>query len=149
MTKKTVTMIGAGLVVLILAGAAIFTALKLQESGTESVAPNAPDSKPKAQSAPSPTGNPVQLSFTVTNNGASPSPSPTASPTSSPAGATSAPTTAATATPVPTSSSKAPSTAGTGSPSTDTLPEAGMEIPTMLMFIGGGILLLAGIVLAS
>src|SRR3989344_4344649 len=159
MNRRTIFIILGGLVVLVLGGVAIFTALRLQETTDESVAPNAPQSQPRAQQNETLPDNPVQVTFNVTGT-ASPSPTGTASPTAAPA---SAPTTAPTSAPATTSTpSTAPAAGGpastatakpaaTAAPSTSsgqTLPEAGMSMPTILGVFGGALLLVAGLVLA-
>ena len=79
----------------VLAGIAIFTAMKLYQLRSTSVAPNAPSSIPHAQEAsPSPSPKSCQLlTFTL----ATPTPTPTVPP-----GSTPTPTPTATATPGPT-----------------------------------------------
>lgn len=161
MGKKQYMMIGIGVVVL-LAGAAIFTAWYLQQQGTTAVAPNVPASKPKAQQA-APTSSPVQLSFNV---GGTASPTATATATAAPAAtATAAPAATATAAPSTTTTNTTnnvtnnftTTTASTGTTTTSTkgstatsssLPKAGFEAPTILALSGGVLLLIAGVVLA-
>jgi hypothetical protein len=58
---------------LVLAGIAVFTAVRLYQSRQEAVAPNAPESRPQAASAPL-----CQLAFAITP--ATPTPSPTPAP---------------------------------------------------------------------
>lgn len=139
MSKKTLLMILGGIVVLVIAGAGIFAAMKLQDQGTQSVAPNVPQSKPKAQSAP--TSSPLEISFTATSGSSSPSPTPSTSPSPTPT-STAAPaaTTASTTAPASTS---APSTG-----SAQSLPAAGVSLPTIFAVSGGALLLVIGLLLA-
>lgn len=88
MNKNKFTVIGIILTTVILAGVAIFTAMRLYQTRTAPVAPNVPSSKPKAQEVATTAPNACQLSFTLTTT----TPTPTST-------ATSTPTT--TATPVP------------------------------------------------
>lgn len=90
MNKNKLTVIGIVLTTVILAGVAIFTAMRLYQTRTEPVAPNAPSSKPKAQEVV----NACSLSFTLATS--TPTATPTATPTRTP---TATPT--VTATPVP------------------------------------------------
>lgn len=80
---------------LILAGVAIFTALRLYQLRSTSVAPNVPSSIPRAQEV---TPGPCTLSFTLNTSTASPTATgtPTATPTETP---TATPTGSPTATP--------------------------------------------------
>ncbi len=67
--KNKYTTIGIIFATLVLAGIAIFTAIKLYQTGTNSVAPNAPESKPAAadnqvdKNIPNPNTNNCSLSF--------------------------------------------------------------------------------------
>ena len=90
MKNKFVT-IGIIIATVILAGVAIFTAVRLYQLRQVSVAPNVPSSKPIAQEAP------VACTALAFNLGSTPSPTPT--PTSSP---TPTPTTTPTGSPTPT-----------------------------------------------
>lgn len=107
--RNKYTTIGILIVVVLLAVSAVVIALRLQQSGTSPVAPNAPESKPKAQENEQLPNNPLELTFTVSSNaetggtGATPTPSPrpTASPTPAPGSATATPT------PTPTSAASA------------------------------------------
>jgi hypothetical protein len=78
----------------ILAGVAIFTAIRLYQLRQQPVAPNVPSSKPKAQEV-------TTCSLTFTINVSSPTGSPTASPTGSPTGS---PTATPTGSPSPSGS---------------------------------------------
>jgi hypothetical protein len=77
-------------ITIILAGVAIFTAYRLYQLRQESVAPNAPESAPKAaeeSTSPSPTPTPAAnncpvIAFTVSS--ATPTPTTTATPTPTP-----------------------------------------------------------------
>ena len=134
----------------ILAGVAIFTALRLYQLRKESVAPTAPESEPAAVTVPiacqalqftitvSPTPTPTSgvtptPSLTPT---ATPSPtsSPTPTPTSPPIGGPS-PTPTATATPTGTPTPTPTTTQVTQAsptPGGETLPDAGGGLPTIL-----------------
>ena len=74
--------IGIILTTVILAGVAIFTALKLYQTRSQSVAPNAPSSKPKAAATDAPIA--CSLSFSMMTPSPSPYPTPTASPSPTP-----------------------------------------------------------------
>lgn len=90
------------LATLVLAGIAIFTAIRLYQLRSQPVAPNVPTSFPKAaEIAPK-----CSLSFTLAMATASPTGSPTSSPTGSPtASPTGSPTASPTGTPAPTPNS--------------------------------------------
>lgn len=152
MNKKVLIAISGSLIVLVLGGAAVFTALKLQEKGVEPVAPNAPQSQPKAQTETLPS-NPIELTFGVTGGSTPPSSAPSSTPAtpSAPAQpASSAPSStpaaggpaASTATPKPSSAPAA------SSAPKETLPQAGTSLPTILGITGGAILLVVGLLLA-
>ena len=133
----------------ILAGIAIFTAIRLYQLRKESVAPTAPESKPKA-AAPIPC---TALTFNLSTNtptptgSGTPTPTPTASPT---------PTGTATATPTPTPTTSVTATAtatsisiARASPTAEpSLPDAGISFPSIIG-IGIGILLLIGSLLLA
>lgn len=125
----------------ILAGVAIFTAVRLYQLRQQAVAPNVPSSIPQAQEAsPSPVSA-CLLTFTI---GATPTgtpsatPTPTGSPTTTPTGtATPTPTNSAT----PTSTSSSTPVSSTATPAS--LPQSGTSWPT-LMGAGLGILVILG-----
>ena len=96
--KNKITTIIVIISTLILAGIAVFTAVRLYQLRQVPVAPSAPESKPKAAA------NSCKLSFTlVTTSTGSPTSSPTQSPTNSPTStATSTATGTAIATATPT-----------------------------------------------
>ena len=160
--KNKIATIGIIIATLILAGVAVFTAIRLYQLRKESVAPTAPTSKPKAQEVPVAC---TSLAFTL---GVTPTPTstPTATPTGSQTGSpTSTPTLTpgATATSTPTATPTNPpgeptptatprSTAiqvaevpATGEPA---LPDAGISLPT-IFGIGLGTLLLIGAILLA
>lgn len=98
--KNKLTTIGIIIATLVLAGVAVFTAIRLYQLRQQPVAPNVPSSKPKAAAAPKAC---TALTFTL---GQTPTPTPTGSPTSTPTGSptptgtpTSTPTGNPTATP--------------------------------------------------
>jgi hypothetical protein len=151
----------------ILAGVAIFTAYRLYQSGTESVAPTAPESVPAAGGQPTPTPQACQeLAFTITT----PTPSVTVTPTVTPTatvtptdGPTPTPTEPPRGSPSPTPTSTPtptqPETTGTPTPTsvvtstpmptqTDQLPDAGISIPTILAGALGFLLIFLSLVLA-
>ena len=148
--KNKIATIGIIIATLILAGVAVFTAIRLYQLRKESVAPTAPTSKPKAQEVPVAC---TSLAFTL-----GVTPTPTSTPTPTPTG-----TPGATATPNPTSTPTNPpgeptptatprSTAiqvaevpATGEPA---LPDAGISLPT-IFGIGLGTLLLIGAILLA
>ncbi|WKZ25306.1 MAG: hypothetical protein QY322_02850 [bacterium] len=106
--KNKFTMIGIVLTTLILAGVAIFTALRLYETRDTAVAPNVPSSRPAAQVQPTEQASSCNLSFTIQTSTATPtatgSATPTATGSATPtatATATSTATATATASPVP------------------------------------------------
>lgn len=89
---------------LVLAGVAIFTAIRLYQLRQQPVAPNVPSSEPKAEAAPS-----CNLSFTLTVT----TPSPTASASASPSPTASAsPSGSGSPTPSPTGSPGVPNACG-------------------------------------
>ena len=92
--KNKYTVIGIILVTILLAGIAIFTALRLYQTRDVAVAPNVPSSKPKAQEAP----NTCSLSFTLTVATSTSTATATATSTST---SSSSPTATPTATPTP------------------------------------------------
>jgi len=74
--KNKIATIGIIIATVILAGVAVFTAVRLYQLRQEAVAPTAPTSKPKAQEVPLACQS---LAFTL---GSTPTPTPTATPTS-------------------------------------------------------------------
>ena len=147
--KNKIATIGIIIATLVLAGVAVFTAVRLYQLRQEAVAPTAPTSKPKAQETPKAcTSLAFNLSGTPTPTPtatptATPTGSPTATPTGTP-GATSTPTPVSTATPGPTSTPIAGATP-TEEPA---LPDAGISFPT-IFGIGLGIILLIGALLLA
>ena len=149
--KNKIATIGIIIATLILAGVAVFTAVRLYQLRQQAVAPTAPTSKPKAQEVPIAC---TLLTFTL---GATPTPSPTptGNPTSTPTatptgipGATSTPTTtpttgAGTSTPTPTSKLAVAPT-----PTQPSLPDAGVSLPTIFGITLGSLLLIGAIILA-
>jgi len=81
----------------ILAGVAIFTAIRLYQLRQTSISPISPSSKPAAQELPS--TNTCSLNFSLTVSTATPTSTASATPTASPSGT---PTATPTATPTPT-----------------------------------------------
>ena len=147
---------------IILAGVAIFTALRLYQLRTRPVAPTAPESQPAAGEQPKPEAC-RQLAFTIST----PTPTPTGTGTPTPTSTgTPTPTTTTTTTPTPTGSgtptpttTEAPTstpTPTTGeiaqaspSPTTaPTLPDAGTELPTIFAGAVGILLIIFSLLLA-
>lgn len=140
---------------LVLAGVAIFTAIRLYQLRQQAVAPTAPESKPKAAVPEACTA----LTFTLTTPTGTQTPTPTPTPTGTktptptPTG-TSTPTATATSSPVAQASPTATSTAGPlaqaspGATAQPSLPEAGTSWPT-IVGIGIGVLLLIGSLLLA
>ena len=132
MNKKRVVTIIIVVATVILAGVAVFTAMRLFQLRQEAVAPTAPTSQPAAAQ-----NNLVaceQLAFTVSAEEPTDTPTPTTTPTESP-----------TSSPTPTPTSTATTTAApTATPTADPeLPEAGVSIPTLIS-AGLGILVILG-----
>lgn len=101
--KKKITTLIIILATVILAGVAVFTAIRLYQLRQQPVAPNVPSSRPRAQTVPTPTPASCRLTFSLSTS--TPTGSPTATPTgtSTPTGTpTSTPTGTATATPTTT-----------------------------------------------
>lgn len=137
----------------ILAGVAIFTAYRLYQSGTEPVAPTAPDLVPAAGGQPTPTPQACQeLAFAI----ATPTPSVTVTPTVTPT-ATVTPTDGPTPTNTPTptqpdtTATPTPTGAITSTPTptqTAQLPDAGVSTPTILAGALGFLFIFLSLVLA-
>lgn len=151
MKNKFVT-IGIIIATLVLAGVAVFTAVRLYQLRQEVVAPTAPTSKPKAQEAPKAC---TSLAFTLSTS--TPTPTPTVSPTVTPTptgiptstptgtpGVTPTPTPVSTATPGPTSTP----IAGATPTQEAALPDAGISFPTIFGIGLGTILLIGALLLA-
>lgn len=156
----------------ILAGVAIFTAMKLYSLRKEGVAPTAPESNPAASES-SEIGNEAETCDLLTFNlnepsvtisptdepNSTPTPGPTDSltPTEPPRGGTSptptptdapsepTPTTVPQNTPTPTSSYIA---AASPTPAGATLPNAGLSLPSVITFIVGIFTLFIAVILA-
>ena len=123
----------------ILAGIAIFTAVRLYQLRQTPVAPSVPESEPAATGGINYEDTACSaLTFTLTTQ--TPTPTPTATPTSTP---TATPTSSPTPTPSPGTSST-PTPAGT--PLAE-LPSAGVATPTILGFGLGALLIMAAIAL--
>mgnify|MGYP001589359410 CR=1 FL=1 len=148
--KNKIATIGIIIATLILAGVAVFTAIRLYQLRKESVAPTAPTSKPKAQEVPVAC---TSLAFTL---GVTPTPTstPTPTPTGTPsATATSTPTATPTnppGEPTPTATPRSTATQVAKVPATGepALPDAGISLPT-IFGIGLGTLLLIGAILLA
>ena len=143
------------LATIILAGVAIFTALRLYQLRQEAVAPTAPESQPEARGI-----RPVacqQLAFTLTT-GSSPTPTPTGTVTNTPT-----PTTTTTSTPTPTEPPTGggdPTPTNTPTPTTgaisavsptpggEALPDAGISTPTIFGVSLGILILMTALLLA-
>lgn len=137
---------------LVLAGIAIFTAIRLYQLRQQAVAPTAPTSKPQAQEMPARDLNAcTSLTFTLATPTGSPTATPTGTPTATPTGS---PTATPTATPTPTATAT-PTVTATSSPVAQTsptaepsLPDAGTSWPTILG-LGVGVLLILGSLLLA
>ncbi|OGM22730.1 hypothetical protein A2961_03095 [Candidatus Woesebacteria bacterium RIFCSPLOWO2_01_FULL_39_21] len=153
---------------IVLAGVAIFTAIRLYQLRSVPVAPTAPSSEPHAETG-SPTSTPCEygsctkLTFTIATptptgtSTSSPTATPTGTPTSTPTDTpTSTPTGSSTATPT-SSSTSTPTSSSTSTPSTSApsqsptsqpeLPQAGVGLPTLVGIGLGGLLLIFAIAL--
>jgi len=133
MGKKRIVTILIVIATVVLAGVAIFTAVRLYQLRQEAVAPTAPTSKPEAA-----TDGCSALSFTLTTGSPSPTPSGSASPT---------PSESPTASP-----SESPTSTATASASPTTteaeLPEAGTSYPTIIGGVVGILLIVISLALA-
>lgn len=160
----------------ILAGVAIFTAMRLYKLGSEPVAPTAPTDSEACQptATPAPVLQPCEsLTFTITQETPTPTPlitstptptvtatlTPTATPTqtptstpeptSTPGGPTSTPTSEPTSTSAPTAT---PTTGyiaqASPTPSGIALPDAGISLPTLFGFGLGMLLITLALILA-
>jgi hypothetical protein len=150
----------------ILAGVAIFTAYRLYQSGTEPVAPTAPESVPAAGGQPTPTPQACQeLAFTITTPTptvavtptvtptatVTPTDEPTPTPTEPPRGGSSPTPTQpiSTVTPIPTGTTPTSVVTSTPTPTqADQLPDAGTSIPTIFVGALGILLILLSLALA-
>jgi outer membrane biosynthesis protein TonB len=169
--KKTIITV---ITLVIFAVVTVFIAMRLYQLRQQSVAPNAPESKPKADvipiscqiltfslsptftPTPTPTAAPTRTP-TPTPTAAptrTPTPTPTAAPTTQPT-ATSTPTPELTSTPTPeltstpTPTPRQTATATPNSPTqTPSLPDAGISTPTTLGIIIGVALIIISLALA-
>ncbi len=160
-TNKTALMVTS--ITVVLAGIAVFTALRLYQLRDTQVAPTAPE-QPKAEAPQSC----ELLTFTITNPLQSPSASPTTTPTALPSAspstspsptataiATATPTTTPTntATPIATGQTTKPTTTATatavsqGPTATPVLPDAGIATPAIAGIGMAALLLLAAMLL--
>jgi len=162
MKNKIVTIIIV-IATVILAGVAIFTAIRLYQLRQQSVVPTRPESKPEArvinptppgcalltfhitqEPTATPTETPTPTATATSEPTVTPTPTatstsePTATPTETP---TNPPSGEETATPTPSSIAQGPTTPPTTATSEPTLTEAGIGTPT-LVGIGGGIFLI-------
>lgn len=143
MNKKKIVTVLIVIATVILAGVAVFTAIRLYQLRQQAVAPTAP-TEPEAAA-------PVieectQLAFTI---GEEPTPTPTEGPTPTPT-----PTPTGTVTPTPTGTVTPTPTSTPGPTATPTpteaaeLPEAGISYPTIISAGVGILLLIASLLLA-
>lgn len=136
--KNKFTIIGIIVTTIILAGVAIFTALRLYQTRDVAIAPNVPSSKPAAQEVST-----CSLSFSLTATPtATPSATATATATSTASGS---PTATATST---STSTVNPTGAPTTSPTEPSLPVVGTSWPTLLG-TGFGVLVIIGSLLLA
>ncbi len=153
--KKKILIIVATIV---LAGIALFTVWRLYQLRREAIAPTAPKKVPAQEPAPSCT-----IEFNIAALPTTPTPSPSVSPTPSPSASSKtsptptpspSPSSAPGVTPSPTPAAGAvasPQAKAQSSPSPaakETLPVAGVNIPTGVGIMGGIMLLLLGLALA-
>ena len=145
--KGKVVTIAVVIATFVLAGIAIFTALRLYKLRQQAVAPTSPESKPSAQEVSTlPDTLPAQdstriLVFTIEEViAATPTPSPTPPPVGGPA---TSPTPTPTASPSPTPTpSPSPIAQASPSPTAEpALPPAGIGFPTVLG-VGAGLALI-------
>ncbi len=159
--QKRVVLILGVVAVLLLAMVAIITAIRLQQVGTEPVAPSVPKSKPKAEEViPTPgPGSACKKTFQIAQ-GPTLTPTPTGIITPTPTG-TLTPT--PTSTPGPTATgTPGPTATGTPGPTTtpvvqgptaiptvpqQSLPQAGGILPTIGAAVGGLGIILLGLLL--
>jgi cytoskeletal protein RodZ len=132
--KKRVVTIVIVLATVVLAGVAVYTAIRLYQLRQEAVAPTAPTSEPAA--AEPKTNTCTQLSFVLAEE-SSPSPSPSES--SSPTPTPSSPT------PIPSSTATTEISSPNPQPS---LPSTGVDYPTFLGVGLGAIALIVSLLLA-
>jgi len=149
MNKKKIVTVLIVFATVILAGVAVFTAIRLYQLRQEAVAPTVPEESEAAAPA---IEECTQLAFTI---GEEPTPTPTPTPTG-----TVTPTPTGTVTPTPTSTpgpTATPTSAPTGTPiaqATPTpteaaeLPEAGISYPTIIGTGVGILLIIASLLLA-
>ena len=142
--KNKFTIIGIVTTTIILAGIAIFTAVKLYQTRYKIVAPNIPSSRPSAQEIGT-TPSTCQLNFTISTtaiveNISTGSPSSSPSPT-----ATSTIKATGTASPTATSTTAVKTSTPTTEPS---LPNAGTTWPT-IFGVGFGLLIIVGSLLLA
>jgi hypothetical protein len=129
MQRKKIATISIIVATVILAGIAVFTAVRLYNLRQEAVAPTAPQSEPAA-AAPD-----VQscdlLTFTLQTPTSTPSGTPTGTPTSTPSGT---PTDIPSGTPTDTPTGTAtPTSTATATPTDEPeIPDAGVSLPTLL-----------------
>ncbi len=155
MNKKKIVTVLIIIATVILAGVAVFTAIRLYQLRQQAVAPTAPE-RPEA-AAPQ-IEHCTQLTFSI---GEEPTPTPTESPTPTPTGTvTPTPTPTGTVTPTPTSTptptatptsipTETPIAEATPTPSeVAELPEAGVSYPTIIGAGVGILLLIASLLLA-
>ncbi|OGM31100.1 hypothetical protein A2803_05355 [Candidatus Woesebacteria bacterium RIFCSPHIGHO2_01_FULL_44_21] len=143
--KKNLLTLGYIIVTLILAGVAIFIAVRLYQLRSEPVAPTAPESEPAAEAPPTQSCEVLALNLTQAESlspttTATATATATASPTPT-STSTSSPTSQPTSTPTPASSQIAQATATPTIPSD--VPVTGISLPAILG-LGLGVLLILG-----
>ena len=141
--KNKVVTISIIVATLVLAGIAVFTAIRLFQLREQSVAPNVPSSRPRAQEASPSSVACSPLVFTLTSS----SPSPTSTSTATGSGSAS-PTATATSTSKATATATAKAGGGTTSPTQAPIPESGISWPT-ITGIGIGLILIIGSLLIA
>lgn len=162
--KKNAVTIVILIATLILAGIAVFTAIRLYQLRSQPVALNAPASTPAAQDDDDNDQQQSQCKLAFTINLATPTASASSSPTSAPSAS---PTAKATATPTATPTepptggtsptpSSTPASSSTATPVSQVsptstpvgLPDAGVALPTLLGIMAGILLLGSAVLIA-
>ena len=147
MNKKKIVTVLIVIATVILAGVAVYTAIRLYQLRQEAVAPTAPA---ESEAAAPTTEQCTQLAFTIDEN-PTPTPTPTGTVTPTPTGTvtptpTSTPGPTTTPTPTPTGT---PIAQATPTPTEAAeLPEAGISYPTIIGTGVGILLIIASLLLA-
>lgn len=127
--KNKITTVVIIIATVVLAGVAIFTAIRLYQLRQEAVAPTAPESKPEAGIEAISRCTPLSFEVTCATTTPTPTPKATATPTAT-AKATPTATATATPTPTPTATATATPTPTTGAGTSTPTPTTGPGTPT-------------------